>query len=204
MKKIIFSMILILILFTEGKSQNLELGVGIGTGAAYLIENSDSGIDIDYSTPVSFYADLKYSKSENYFATKVRFQYLNAGIKGTNWENNNSELDGKVTSLTGFILLEHLKPDKDWNLGYNFGLGYTHQLLRPDLVNSSNEIADNYMSFHIGGILSKKISEKISFKVEPSVLCTDPVNTFRSSDQWQIAGEDVSLLLQFGGVYRIN
>ncbi|GHA51658.1 hypothetical protein GCM10007103_35160 [Salinimicrobium marinum] len=203
MKKITFIIIFILISFTEGKSQNLELGFGIGTGTAYIIENSDSGINIDYSTPFSSYVDLKYSKSENYFGAKVRFQYLNSGIKGTNWKNNSFEIDGEVTSLTTFILLEHLESE-NWNFGYNFGFGYSNQILRPDSINSSNEIVSNYMSFHLGGILNKRINENFSFKVEPSVLWTDPVNSFRNSDKWQIAGEDISLLLQFGVIYRIN
>ena len=204
MKKIIFLIIFTIISFTEGKSQNLELGFGIGSGTTYLIENSDNGVNIDYSTPFSSYVDLKYSKPEKYFGAKLRFQYLNTGIKGTSWKNDSYNIDGEVTSLTTMILLEHLKSDGNWNFGYNFGLGYTNQTFRPDLTNSSDQILSNYMSFNFGGIISRNINENFLLRIEPSVLWTDPINSFRNSDKWQIAGEDISLLIQFGLVYRIN
>ena len=204
MNKISLFLFLTLLSFTKGKSQNIEVGFGIGSGSAFLIENADSGIDIDYSTPFSSYVDLKYSKSENYFGAKVRLQYLNSGIKGTNWKNNRLEIDGEVTSLTTLLLLEHLNSDKNWNLGYDFGFGYTNQTLRPNLINALNEIDANYMSLHFGGIVNKKIDESFSFQIKPSVLWTDPVNSFRNNDKWQIAGEDISLLLQFGVVYKIK
>ena len=204
MNKISLLLFLTLVSFTKGKSQSLEVGFGIGSGSAYLIENADSGIDIDYSTPFSSYVDLKYSKLESYFGAKVRLQYLNSGIKGTNWKNNRDKINGEVTSLTTLLLLEHLNSDKNWNLGYDFGFGYTNQTLRPDLINASNEVDANYMSLHFGGIVNKKIDGSFSFQIKPSVLWTDPVNSFRNNDKWQIAGEDVSLLLQFGVVYRIK
>ena len=204
MKRIILLTILTLISFTKGKSQNLELGFGIGSGSTYLIENSDSGVDIDYSIPFSSYIDLKYSNPEKYFGAKLRFQFLNTGIEGTNWKNDRNDIDGDVNSFTTMILLEHLKSDKNWNLGYNFGLGYTKQTFRPDLTNSSDQNVSGFMSFNLGIILNKRINENLAFNIEPGVLWTDPVNSLRNSDKWQIAGEDISLLLQFGLVYRIN
>ena len=204
MKKITFFIIFTIISITEGTSQNLELGFGIGSGATYIIENSDSSVNIDYSAPFSSYVDLKYSNPEKYFGAKLRFQYLNTGINGTSWKNDSYDLDGDVTSLTTMILLEHLKSDKKWNLGYNFGLGYTNQVLRPDLIDSSEQIVSDYMSVTFGGVISRSINENFLLRIEPGAFWTDPVNSFRDSDKWQIAGEDISLLVQFGIVYRIN
>ncbi|MCH8535265.1 MAG: hypothetical protein LAT51_09370 [Flavobacteriaceae bacterium] len=204
MKKTIFISFLAFLLISEAKSQEFEVGFGLGSGAVYLFEDYDSGINIDYSLPFSSYVDLKYGKSENYFGVKLRFQYLNAGIKGNDWKNPNLEIDGEVSSLTTLFLLEHLPSNQNWSFGYNFGLGYTHQLFRPDLINSSDGIRSSFISFHLGGILRKKVNENFSLQLEPSLFWTDPVNSFRNSDKWQIAGEDLSVLVQFGMVYQFN
>jgi hypothetical protein len=204
MKKIALIIILVLISFTEGKSQSFELGYGVGSGTTYLIENSDNGINIDYSTPFSSYIDLKYYKPEKYFGIKLRFQYLNTGIKGRSWKGFSSDIDGEVTSLTTMILLEHLNSNKKWNLGYNFGIGYSNEKFKQDFNNGPYNVESNYMSINFSGILNKKINENFSFQIEPSLLWTDPVNSLRNRDKWQIAGEDISLLIQLGITYKIN
>ncbi|MDT0676711.1 hypothetical protein [Autumnicola musiva] len=204
MKKITLLLTFVLLSFTKGKAQTFELGFGIGSGTAYLVENLDDGIDIDYSTPLSSYVDLKYSKSDKYFGAKLRLQYLNAGIRGSNWKGLNYNINGEVTSLTTLILLEHLKCNSKWNSGYNFGLGYTNQTFKPDLVNSINNIESTYLSINISGILNRKINENFSFQIEPNLMWTDPINSLRNREKWQIAGEDISMLIQLGLTYRIN
>lgn len=188
----------------EGRSQNVEVGFGLGTGAAYMIENGDRNVDIDYSLPFSSYLDLKYSRPDSYFGVKLKFQYLNAGIKGENWKSFNEPIDGDVTSLTSLILLEHLKEENKWNFGYNFGFGYTHQEFRQDLMNLSPGVESNFMSVNVSGIISSKLTEKLALQIEPTLLWTDPVGSFRHSDKWQIAGEDVSILIQIGVKYKIK
>ncbi|MDT0647064.1 hypothetical protein RM545_10205 [Zunongwangia sp. F260] len=204
MKKIILIAFISLIGTLEGRSQNLEVGFGLGTGSAYTYENFDSSVDINYSLPFSSYLDLKYSNTESYFGLKLKFQYLNAGIEGRNWKNNNEPIDGDVTSLTSMILLEHLKEDNTWNFGYNFGFGYTHQEFRQNLNILSPGITSNYMSVNFSGIISSKLTEDLALQIEPTLFWTDPVGSLRASDKWQIAGEDINILLQLGIKYKIN
>ena len=177
MRKITIVILFFLIATLEGKSQNLEFGFGLGTGSAYLFENNDSDINIDYSAPFSSYMDLKYSKPDSYFGLKLKFQYLNAAIEGRNWKSSNEPIDGDVTSLTSMILLEHLKENKQWNFGYNFGFGYTHQEFRQDLINSSPIVDRNFMSVNFSGIVSSKLNENLALQLEPTLLWTDPVNS---------------------------
>jgi len=204
MKNILVLTCLLTLVFTDVKAQNFEIGFGLGSGGAYLFEAYDSGVDIDYTMPFSSYVDLKYGKPENYFGVKLRFQYMNAGIQGTDWKNPNFEIDGEVSSLTTLFLLEHLSTERNWNRGYNFGLGFTNQLLRPDLINSSSGVKSSFICFHLGGVLRKNINEHLSFQIEPSLLWFDPVNSMRNSDKWQIAGEDLNILVQFGMIYKFN
>ncbi|WP_037318811.1 hypothetical protein [Salegentibacter sp. Hel_I_6] len=204
MKNITLIALILLFASLEGKSQNLEVGFGLGTGSAYMYENSDSSIDIDYSLPFSSYLDLKYSKPDSYFGLKLKFQYLNAGIEGRNWKTSNEPIDGDVTSLTSMILLEHLKEENTWNFGYNFGFGYTRQEFRQDLTNLSPAVVSNFMSVNFSGIISSKLTENLALQIEPTLFWTDPVGSLRDSDRWQIAGEDVSILMQVGIKYKIN
>lgn len=129
---------------------------------------------IDYSIPFSSYVDLKYSKTDSYFGVKLKFQYLNAGIEGTNWKSNSTPINGDVTSLTTLILLEHLNNNDKWNFGYNFGLGYTSQKLRQNLSLFDQTVSSGYMSINASVILSKKINERLALQIEPTLLWTDP------------------------------
>ena len=196
--------LILLIATFEVKAQDLEVGFGMGTGAAYMYEHNDSSIDIDYSLPFSSYLDLKYSKPDSYFGLKLKFQYINAGIEGRNWKNSNEPIDGDVSSLTSMILLEHLKDGNKWNFGYNFGFGYTRQEFRRDLINLSPAVVSNFMSVNFSGIISSKLNENLTLQMEPTLFWTDPVGSLRDSDKWQIAGEDVSILMQVGIKYKIN
>lgn len=205
MKKITILFVVFALAF-QGKAQTLELGLGVGSGAAYLFENSDKSVNISYSLPFSSFADLKYSHPDRYFGGRLKFQYLNTGVEGDDWKSGmyTDNVNGDVSSFTAMLLLEHLKTDKPWNFGYNFGIGYTNQKLRYDLVYHSYQIETGYMSAALGGIINRKLTENLSLTIEPSLFWTDPVNSLRNSDKWQIAGEDLSILVQVGIRYKIG
>ncbi|WP_019037785.1 hypothetical protein [Psychroflexus tropicus] len=203
MKKVVLSTLLLILLSQECKSQHFDVGFGVGSGAAYLVEANDNAVDISYALPFSSYLDLKFTPAESYFGLKLRFQYLNAGIEGENWKNFNQPIDGDVSSLTTLLMLEHLKDNQTWNLGYNFGVGYTYQSFRPDLTNLTPALESRFMSFLFSGLLSRTINDQLAIQLEPGLLWTDPVGSFRSSEKWQIAGEDLSVLLQAGVRYKL-
>ena len=108
-----------------------------------------------------------------------------------------------MSSLTTMLMLEHLKEDSTWNIGYQFGVGYTRQSFRQDLTDLSPVIESWYMSLAFSGLLSRKINDKFAVQLEPGLLWTDPVGSLRSSEQWQIAGEDLSVLVQLGVRYTL-
>ena len=60
------------------------------------------------------------------------------------------------------------------------------------------------MSVNLSGIISSKLNENLTLQLEPTLLWTDPVNSFRESDKWEIAGEDLSILMQIGIKYKIH
>ena len=203
MNKISLLIVALFLVSLEGKSQHFDVGFGVGSGAAYLVEANDNAVDISYTLPFSSYLDLKYTPAESYFGLKLRFQYLSAGIEGENWKNFNQPIDRDVSSLTTMLMLEHLKEDSTWNIGYQFGVGYTRQSFRQDLTDLSPVIESWYMSLAFSGLLSRKINDKFAVQLEPGLLWTDPVGSLRSSEQWQIAGEDLSVLVQLGVRYTL-
>ena len=60
------------------------------------------------------------------------------------------------------------------------------------------------MSAAVSGLISAKATERVFIQLIPSLLWTDPANSFRSSDKWNIAGEDLSFLAQIGVMYRLK
>ena len=100
--------LLVILLGTSllGKAQNFDIGFGLGTGTSYIIESMDESINTKYSLPFSSYVNLKYPPASSYFNLKLNFQYINTEITGLNWKYN-TPINGEVSSLTSFLLLEH-------------------------------------------------------------------------------------------------
>ncbi len=196
-----FIPLLLLPLFSS--AQNIHLSYGLGTGSAYVFENIDQGVDIDYSLPFATYAGLKYSIPNAYFDVMLNFQYQNSGITGKSWKTGGS-IEGEVSSFTSSVLLEHLEETKKWNFGYNFGLGYSNENYSPSLSYSVQSELRNYLSFTLSGIMSYQLSENLQLQMVPSLFWSDVVNSLRSSDHWNIAREDLSFLGQLGISYRLK
>jgi hypothetical protein len=110
---------------------------------------------------------------------------------------------GEVTTVTTSLLLEHLKENKKLNLGYNFGFGLTRENYRTDSFRLNSSDVRNYMSITLSGLMSYKVSERSSIRLTPSLLWTDPINSFQS-DNWYNGREDISVLVQLGYTYKLN
>jgi len=195
--------ILLIGLSVWAKAQNVALGFAIGSGSAYYFENMDQGINVNFSSPIAMRFDIKYLPPNSYFDIKLRFQYLNSAISGQNWKTGNF-MNGEVSTLTSLIILEHINNSKTLNFGYNFGLGYTKQNFLENLEYPTNPVLRNFVSANFSGLLSTKINKKLSIHLEPSLFWTDLVNTFRGAKNWQVAGEDLSFLLQLGIEYTLK
>ncbi|WP_196886841.1 hypothetical protein [Aureivirga sp. CE67] len=206
MKKILFLCILFIGMISNLQSQEINFGTGFGTGAFYLVESNDSSVNLDYTRNISLYSEISYKKKGSYFGLKLKLQYLNSDIKGDDWTQFMSTIDGNISSFSSFLLLEHLNQNKKWNFGYNFGLGYTKERLQKylHLTNTENIIEKNYASLSLGGIIDFKLNQKLSLQLSPSLQWADPISSIKTSYNWDIAGEDLHFLVQFGINYRLN
>ena len=59
------------------------------------------------------------------------------------------------------------------------------------------------MVFNFSGTYIYYITNKFGLRFEPSILWNDPINIL-NSERYNMAGEDVNLLLQIGFNYRIK
>ncbi|SFU45898.1 hypothetical protein SAMN05216480_10476 [Pustulibacterium marinum] len=204
MKSITLLMISLLLSLLHANAQELSVEFGGGTGQAYVYEDADDGVDVSYAVPFSAYAAITYHKPEQYFGMSLRLQYMNAGIEGEDWQQGLSTMKGDVTAFSTFVLLEHLKTNNTWNFGYHFGMGYTTEQLRKNLALQEGITTSRYMSLMGAGVVSYELSPSVSFRLAPTLLWTDPVNSLRDSSLWQLAGDDLSWLVQIGVAYHFN
>ncbi|AZQ43955.1 hypothetical protein [Nonlabens ponticola] len=199
MKKFLFSIFAISASIMH--AQLFEIGAGAGTGAYYMIEEADNSVITAYDSPASIYVDVKYNFKDRIDGLKLRFQNTSVNVVGEDYQTQRS-LDGIVESFTTSLLYERLRADKIFNIGYNAGIGYTLQ----EFIQVKNEnnaaLEDRFMSVSFNGIFSLRLQDKLRFNLDTGLLWTDPINTFRGSDDWQTAGEDLSFLSQLGVSYR--
>lgn len=97
MKKILF----VIVLFSSlpAFSQHLEFSMSSGSGMAYIFENLDKSVNIKYGVPISLTSAFKYTPGDSRWGLKMRLQFIEASIKGTNWSTASySDIDGFVYS----------------------------------------------------------------------------------------------------------
>ena len=184
-------------------SQGFDLALSFGTGMNNIVERYDNTINIKYSLPFSTTYEIKYVLNDAYFYPNLKFAYINSSISGTNWETN-TNIDGEVSSLTTYLLLEHFKENKSINQGYNFGLGYTSENYIENLERGKQSESRKFISVLVSTFLAHKFTDKITAKLEANIIWADPVNTFRGKSKWYIAGEDISFLIYLGIVYHFK
>lgn len=201
--KINLLLILLLGFSITGYAQNLDVGFGFGSGKSYIFESQDKNVDINYSAPFSNYLFLNYIPENSFFNLKLNFQYINSAIDGTSWKTNEA-IKGEVSSLNTSLLMEHLPNNQIWNFGFNFGFGYTIENFISDLESREQSEFRRYMNTSASAMLSVNVSERIFVQLSPTLIWIDPVNSFRSSEKWNIAGEDLNLLVQLGFAYRLK
>ena len=199
MKKIALFLFGLLSLMTT--AQTFEIGAGLGTGAFYFIEEADNNVVTAFDSPASLYMDIKYNFKDRIDGLKLRVQNTSVNIVGLDYQTQ-APLDGTIETFTTSLLYERLRANKKFNIGYHVGMGMTLQ----EFVQLKNQnmpaLQDRFMSLTFGGVYSLRLHEKLRLNFETSVLWTDPINSFRGSDNWQTAGEDISLLAQMGLSYR--
>jgi hypothetical protein len=184
-------------------AQTIEIGAGIGTGAFYFIEEADNNVATAYDSPASLYLDVKYNFKDRIDAVKLRVQNTSVNIVGEDYQTA-APLDGMVETFTTSLLYERLRADKMFNIGYHFGMGLTQQEFKQQKNTNLRALENRFMSLTFGGLYSLRLHEKLRLNFETAVLWTDPINSFRGSENWQTAGEDISFLVQIGISYRFK
>jgi hypothetical protein len=181
--------------------QTFEIGAGAGTGAYYIIEDADNAAIIAYDSPASLFVDVKYNFKGRIDGVKLRLQNMSVHVLGMDYQTG-VLLDGRVESFTTSLLYERLRTDRVFNVGYYFGMGVTQQDFKQVISNSIPAVQDRFMSLTFGGVYALRIQENLHLNLETGFLWTDPINSFRDSENWQTAGEDLSFLAQLGLSYR--
>ena len=206
MKKIILAFFLICTV--KSNAQKLDFGFASGRGLLYIIENSDSNINISYKSPLILSAQIKYTPINSYFGLKLKFQNLGGKVNGDDWQQiyvqspvvNN--FNGYIENSTLLFELEHLKDLSKSSYGYSFGIGTTKEKI---FFNNkkTNYVESDFMVLNFSGTYIYNITSKFGLRFEPSILWNDPINSL-NSDRYNMAGEDINLLFQIGFNYRIK
>ncbi|MGB0391174.1 MAG: hypothetical protein ACPGD5_06375 [Salibacteraceae bacterium] len=219
--KLIYTLAFSLSVFIT-QAQHFDIQYSMGTGGAFIVE--DSQVDnLHYSAPIATYIGFKFTPNESFWNLKLGFQYMKTNVTGFNWEGGynvqqqyydylssyylpvyyyDRELDGEVGTYTAMISIEHLKSDKKINLGFDVGMGLTLENFVKNRNYDTEGETNLYMSLKTSVIASFRLGKKTRLQLEPVAFWTNPYNSF-DGKKYQMANEDLSLLLHLGVTYQL-
>jgi hypothetical protein len=192
----------ILLLSFSSIAQTLEISGGAGTGAFYFGEEADNSIANSFDNHRSLYFDLTYRKENTPNALKLRFQQTAVDIEGLEYRTNRT-LDGSIETFSTALMYERLRFNRNINLGYQIGVGFTQEDFVVNKSISATPEQDRFASVILGTVATTRLSDNFRLNLELTGLWTDPLNTLRGSDNWQTGGEDISFILQAGISYKL-
>jgi hypothetical protein len=192
----------ILLLSFSSIAQTLEISGGAGTGAFYFGEEADNSISNGFDHHRSLYIDITYRKENTPNALKLRFQQTAVDIEGLEYRTNRT-LDGSIETFSTALMYERLRFNRNINLGYQIGVGFTQEDFVVNKSISATPEQDRFASIILGAVATTRLSDKFRLNLELTGLWTDPLNTLRGSDNWQTGGEDISFILQAGISYKL-
>lgn len=182
-------------------AQNLAAGFDFGMGSSYIVEKAQDDNSLNMKASFASGFNMKFVPKDAYFGVKLNMLYVSTAFEVSDliW---GPTYTGEISTFTTSLMLEHLNNDKKFNIGYNFGLGYTKENYEDYNYRSNTNGIRNFMSVTVSGIVSLKLGERSSLNLTPLLLWTDPINSFRT-DNWYSAGEDVSFLVMLGYTYKL-
>ena len=204
MRKLLLSVLLCSTTFAFG--QKLDFGLSIGTGKSYFFETLYKSSEIKYGLPLSFLTELKYTPKDKKWGVKLRLQNIESTVKGQNWVDK-TPLNGYINSFTTSILLENEIIKKNFIYGFNFGLGLTNETMQPLQYSTLSNTTKNYTSITVGGHLTYRIDKNLDFQILPTLFWQDPLKSiavWTGSGNANVAGEDLTILINFGVRYRLT
>lgn len=197
------SLIICLLVCISVSAQALTIAAGGGAGKAYIFEDADAASDVEYSSAISLFMEAGYQFDDSNNRLKIRLQQMQADIGGQDFRTNES-VSGLLDTFTVLMMFESLSADRAFNLGYQYGMGYSLQQLETSPGIMAVVAEDRFMSLMGSAIASFRLKESLCLKLEIIGFWTDPISTVRGNDLWQTAGEDLSLLAQIGISYRFK
>jgi hypothetical protein len=186
-------------------AQKIDFSLGLGTGKSYIFESTDNSINVKYGLPLSLNTSIKYTPANKNWGIKLNVLQIQSTLKGTNWVSGAS-LNGYANTITTSLLLENEIVKKQFNYGFNFGLGLTKESIQEQQFFDNSKSNQNFASLIVGGYFSKKINKNFDFEIAPTFLWQDPFKTIgylAGSRNANFAGEDLSVLVNFNIKYKI-
>lgn len=202
MKKIL-SLTIALISFNL-HAQDIEFGISSGTGFAYIVENSDKSVDVNYRSPFVISSSLKYIPKNSNLGLKLVYQNLESKVHGVDWQYGSFfriPFEGSVENRTLVLGIEYIKEVNKLNFGYHIGVGHTNERINFD-QRGINYRQNSFMVLNLGGLMQYSLTQNLSLTAEQSFLWNDPIRSF--SNYYKLAGEDLSFLIQIGIKYKIK
>lgn len=193
---------------TSLNAQKVAFNFGLGIGNSYMFENRQDE-DYNYSSSGMTRMGLKFTGEDSYFGLKAEFIYVstnynfNYGYVDLGFDGYHNYGGGNVSSYSTFLILDHINQKSDWRLGYSIGMGYTKEVVSPAYGINMEEDTRKFTSMMFAPFLSIQAGKRSAFRLTPTLMWTDPINTFRK-DEWVRAGEDLHLLWSFGFAHTIN
>jgi hypothetical protein len=170
-----------------------------------VVEGSDHSVDVRYGAPLSLLSEIKYTSAGKSWGIKGRVQWLQSTLKGMHWVYK-TPLNGYYSSITTSILLEKEWAKKNFSYGANFGTGLTSETVQQQQYDAENAKRTIYPSISLGGHIAWSLSKDFDLQVQPVFLFQDPfkgMGVLWGKQNANLAGEDISLLLNIGLRYRI-
>lgn len=186
-------------------AQQLDFSISAGTGKNYFFESIDKSVDVNYGLPLSLMTELKFTPQGKKWGIKLRVHNVQSTVTGQNWSKNLS-LNGYINILTTSLLLENEIVKKAHSYGFNFGFGLTKETLQPQQYSNYTETV-NYPSLSLGGHLTYKLNNELSFQILPTLLWQDPfksIGAITGKRKANFADEDLTMLINFGVRYRLS
>lgn len=186
--------------------QKFDFGLSIGTGKSYLFESIDKSVNVRYSLPMSLITELKFTPKDKNWGIMLRLNSIESTVTGQNWVNN-TPLNGYINSFTTSLLLEKEIAKKKHSYGVNFGFGLTKETLQPQQYDPGTKTTQVYPSISVGGNIAFILNKDLDFQILPVLFWQDPfksIGVLTRSRTANLAGEDLTLLLNFGLRYRIT
>jgi hypothetical protein len=187
---------------TNGQAQQVKtsLGVNGGVGMMYLIEQIESPGITSYQPAVGMGIDLALGYEDSYFDLAVSYVYLSTRYKNS-WDPDPWSNEFPVNNNALFFSLAHMADSGRLRLGYQFGFGLTREVDEGSWSIFRGPVTEVFPSAQVSGVALIPLNDHLDLSFKPMLIWSDVIGSFRYK-QWNLRGEDVHFITQFGIQYN--